>query len=160
VVQGLQPGPMLFQEHPEVVYPIFGAMMLANIAMLTIGLLSVRVIARIILVDKRVLLPTICVLSVIGAYALQFSMFDVWVAITMGAVGYGMKRYGFPASPVVLAMILGPMAERNLRQALLFPDASSLMFLTRPITAVLLILAISAITIGLFRRPSLNVESE
>ncbi len=160
VVQGLQPGPMLFQEHPEVVYPIFGAMMLANIAMLTIGLLSVRVIARIILVDKRVLLPIICVLSVIGAYALQFSMFDVWVAIAMGAVGYGMKRYGFPASPVVLAMILGPMAERNLRQALLLPDANSLMFLSRPISAVLLILATITIAFGFLRRPSLNVEGE
>ncbi len=148
VTQGLQPGPLLFRDSPHIVYPIFASMLLANVVMFLFGLSSARVISRAILVDKRFLLPVIGALSVIGAYALRFSLFDVWTAVVMGAIGYGMKRWDFPASPVVLAMILGPMAESNLRRTLLLPEASIATFFTRPISAVLLTLALVTLLFG------------
>ena len=151
-IQGLQPGPQLFQNHPDTVYPLFATLMIANVMMASVGLLSAPLLSRLILVDKRILLPVICVLSTIGAYAIRFSFFDVWVAVGMGAVGFGMKRWGFPASPVVLALILGPMAESNLRNTMLLPGANALTFFTRPISATLLLLAIGTVVFGSIRQ--------
>ncbi|MFB3786236.1 MAG: tripartite tricarboxylate transporter permease [bacterium] len=158
VVQGLQPGPLLFRDHADVVYPIFVTMILANFIMLVLGLVSARYMSRMILIDKRALLPVVCVLSVIGAYAIQNSLFDVGVAVAMGLIGYGMKRWDYPASPVVLALILGPMAEQNLRRAMLMPGASLLDFVTRPLSAILLVIAVSTIAAGLWRHPGWKRE--
>ena len=130
--------------------------------MVFVGLLCVPFLSRLVMVDKRILLPVISVLSVIGAYAIRFSFFDVWVAIIMGIVGLGMKRWGFSASPVVLALILGPMAESNLRRSMLLPDSDLFMFLSRPISAVLLIFAVGTVLFGLirqFRSNNLHVGS-
>ncbi|HOL93379.1 MAG TPA: tripartite tricarboxylate transporter permease [bacterium] len=158
VVQGLQPGPLLFRDHADVVYPIFLTMILANFIMLVLGLLSARYTSRMILIDKRVLLPVICVLSVIGAYSLQNSLFDVGVAVAMGLIGYGMKRWEYPASPVVLALILGPMAEQNLRRAMLMPGASPFDFFTRPLSALLLLIAAATVVTGLWKHPGWKRE--
>ncbi len=152
VIQGLQPGPLLFRDHLDVVYPIFFFIFMAIVVTCIIGLMSTRYIARIVLIDKSILLPIICVLSVMGAYAIHFSSFDVFVAIAMGAIGFVMRRWGFPASPIVLAMILGPMAEYNLRQALLLPGASVALFFTRPISAMFLIIALASVVFGLIRK--------
>lgn len=159
IIQGLQPGPLLFRDHAEVVYPIFVFILLANVFTCVTGLLSTRWLARIVLINKSILLPLICVLSVIGAYAIRFSLFDVFVAIGMGAVGYGMRCWGFPASPIVLALILGPMAESNLRRALMLPEAGISLFFTRPISGVLLVLAIVSIAWGLFRQPKTRTRA-
>jgi putative tricarboxylic transport membrane protein len=149
-VHGLQPGPMLFRDHMDEVYPIFASTLMANVFMLIAGLLSVRYVARIISMDKKTLIPIIAVLSVVGAYAMRYSLFDVAVAIGMGVVGYGMKRYRYPASPIVLALILGPMAEQNLRRTLKLPDVGVGTFLS-PICAVLLGLALVAVVMGVWR---------
>ncbi len=151
-VQGLQPGPKLFREHPETVYPIFACMIIANIVMVTVGLFSARYISRLIRLDKCLMLPIIAVLSVVGAYAIKNSLFDVWVAVVMGFVGFGMKRWAIPASPIVLAMILGPMAEHNLAQMMLKPDFHFTNFLTRPISVILLGFGIFTVAYGLIRR--------
>lgn len=160
IIQGLQPGPLLFRDHLDFVYPIFFFIFIALVVTCIVGLLSTRYLARIVLIDKNILLPTICVLSVMGAYAIRFSPFDVFVAIGMGAVGFIMRRWGFPASPIVLAMILGPMAEYNLRQALLLPNASVTTFFTRPISATFLVIAIGSMIFGLLRKPKEGVIPE
>ncbi len=157
-VHGLQPGPLLFRDHMDEVYPIFVSALVANVVMVIAGLLSVRYVARIVSMDKRTLVPVIAVLSVVGAYSMRYSLFDVAVAIVMGIIGYGMKRYGFPASPIVLALILGPMAEQNLRRTLLLPDVGVGTFLS-PICAVLLGLAVLAVVMGIWRsRSARSVE--
>ncbi len=153
IIQGLQPGPLLFRDHLDVVYPIFFFIFFAYFITCAAGLLSTRFLARIVLIDKSVLLPLICVLSVMGAYAIRFSAFDVFVALGMGVVGYGMRVWGFPAAPIVLAMILGPMAESNLRQALLLPNAGPALFFLRPISGVLLAISLGTIIYGLLRQP-------
>ncbi|MBI1387523.1 MAG: C4-dicarboxylate ABC transporter permease [bacterium] len=151
IVQGLQPGPLLFRDHLDVVYPIFAFMLFAYIVTCALGLISARWLARIVLLDKSLLAPVICVLSVVGAYAIRFSVFDVYTAIAFGGIGYFMRVYGFPSAPIVLALILGPMAESNLRGALMQPDSGVMMFVTRPITAVLLLFAIASLIWGLAR---------
>jgi putative tricarboxylic transport membrane protein len=156
VIQGLQPGPLLFRDHLDFVYPIFAFIFFAYLATCVIGLATCRYLARIVLVDRNILLPIICVLSVVGAYAIRFSVFDIYVAILMGGIGFGMRRGGFPASPIVLALILGPMAESNLRRALMLPDATVSMFFTRPISGVLLVLAIASLIWGLFRHQKMQ----
>ncbi len=158
-VQGLQPGPLLFKDHLDVVYAFFASMILANIVMIFVGFFSARYVAKIVSIDKKILLPVICVLSVIGAYAMRQSLFDVLIAIIMGIIGYGMRRWNFPAAPIVLALILGPMAESNLRRALLLPDASITMFFTRPISAALLLLAIGTIIFGIRSGLKANANS-
>lgn len=149
-VQGLEPGPLLFRDHPETVYPIFASFIIANLAMITVGFFTAKMLSRVVLMDKRLLMPMILILSMVGAYAIRFSMFDVWVAVIMGAVGYVMKIRNFPTSPIVLALILGPMAESNFRRSMLLPDADALIFFTRPIACVMMVLSIITITAGLW----------
>jgi putative tricarboxylic transport membrane protein len=151
VIQGLQPGPMLYQDHMDVVYTVFSSMMLANVAMLIVGLIGIRFFARAITVRKSILLPTIFVLSIVGAYSMRNSMFDIWVALFFGLVGYFLQRYRFPVSPILLALILGPMAESNLRRALIIADDSMFSVMSRPITATLLVLGILTLITSVLR---------
>lgn len=142
IVQGLQPGPMLFQQHGELVQTLFAGMIVANLLLLCFGLVGIRLFVKILAVPKVVLIPIIFVLCIVGSYALGNNLFDVWVMFIAGVVGYFMQRYGFPASPVILALILGPMMEENLRRSLVMSHGSLEIFFTRPITVSLLILAL------------------
>lgn len=144
MIQGIQPGPLLFKQHLDVVYPIFAGMILSNIALLFIGMIVVRPISRIAMIKKPLLIAFLMIFGVIGAFASSNSLFDVLVAIVFGFLGYFMDRYGFPIAPVVLGMILGPMLENSLRQALITSEGSLMIFITHPISAVFL--AIAAIT--------------
>ena len=144
MIQGIQPGPLLFKQHLDVVYPIFAGMILSNIALLFIGMIVVKPISRIAMIKKPLLIAFLMIFGVIGAFASSTSLFDVLVAIAFGFLGYFMDRYGFPIAPVVLGMILGPMLENSLRQALITSEGSLMIFITHPISAVFL--AIAAIT--------------
>jgi putative tricarboxylic transport membrane protein len=141
-IHGLQPGPMLFRDHMDVVYPIFAGMILAQLMLLLVGLLGARLFASIINVDRRILTPVIFFLCVVGSYAMRFSFFDVGLALVIGIVAYLMEYYDYPVSPILLALILGPMAEQNLRRALIISHGDPLIFFKRPISAVLIGVAI------------------
>jgi len=151
VIQGLQPGPMMYVENMDVIYSVFSSMMVANIALLIVGLIGIRFFARAITVRKSILLPTIFVLSLVGAYSMRNSMFDIWLALAFGVIGYFLQRYRFPVSPILLAIILGPMAESNLRRALIVADNSILEVMTKPITATLLTLGILTLVTSILR---------
>ncbi|PYZ95916.1 C4-dicarboxylate ABC transporter permease [Alteribacter lacisalsi] len=142
MIHGMNPGPMLFVENAEMVYTLFAGMFLAAILVVIFGLLGVRLFTKVLLVPKRVLLPTIIVLSIVGAYAISNNYFDVYVMLVFGIIGYFMKKYGFPASPLVLALILGPMAESEMRRSLVMSEGSYAIFMTRPIAATLIVLAV------------------
>ncbi len=142
IVQGIQPGPQLFQTNGDLIYTLFAGMFLAAIFMVILGLLGIRLFTKILLVPKTILVPTILVLSVVGAYAINNNFFDVYVMVGAGIIGYFMKKYGFPASPVVLALILGPMAESEFRRSLVLSQGSYEIFYTRPIAATLIFLSI------------------
>lgn len=142
MVQGIQPGPMLFQNNGDLIYTIFSGMIICYIALLIIGLFMARYFARVVEIPKAILTPAILMLCVVGSYAINNNMFDIVIMIIAGIIGYYMQKFNFPASPVVLALILGPMAESQFRRALSLSNGSYDIFYTRPITAVLLSLAI------------------
>lgn len=142
MVQGLQPGPMLFQESGEIVYALFIGMLIANLLIIVYGLLGIRLFMKVLHIPKAVLVPIILVFSIVGSYALGNNFFDVWVMFISGVIGYFMLRYDYPAAPIILAMILGPMAESNLRRSLVLSQGSYEIFLTRPITLIFLSVAV------------------
>jgi len=144
-VQGLQPGPMLFAEHPVLVYSIFLGMFVANVAMLVLGLSSLRLFVKVLSVPKSILTPMIFVLCVVGSYAINTSFFDVGVMLFFGVLGYFLQKADASVSPAVLGLILGPMAESNFRRALLMSEGSYGIFLSSPISWIFLIL--TAITL-------------
>jgi len=141
-IHGLQPGPMLFRDHLDVVYPIFAGMIMAQFVLLIVGLLGARFFASIINIDRRILTPVIFFLCVVGSYSMRFSFFDVGLSLVIGIVAYFMEYYGYSVSPVLLALILGPIAEQNLRRALIISHGDPLIFFKRPISAVLIGVAI------------------
>lgn len=160
IMQGIRPGPLLYRDHIEIVYSIFAGLMIANIAMLMCGLLGIRIFARIISINRNILLPIIFVLAIVGSYAMRNSLFDVWFALLFGIIGYFMQRYDFPASPILLALILGPMAESNLRRALIVSQGDYSVFLTRPICAILLLLAVLSLVTSTIRQLRLQKKMQ
>ncbi|MFT7053874.1 MAG: putative tricarboxylic transport membrane protein [Psychromonas sp.] len=145
IVQGLTPGPLLFTQNPEIVYGIFSSMIVANIIMLLIGFLGIRFFCRIIEVPKIIMIPIIIFLSIIGAYAINNSMFDVGIAITFGLLGLVLNKMEIPSSPILLAIILGPMAETNLRRSLIMYDGSWSFLYERPIALAFILFAIFSV---------------
>jgi putative tricarboxylic transport membrane protein len=152
MLHGLTPGPLLFKSHLDVVYPIFAAFILANIFMGIMGLTMARFYARVINIKKTYLIPSILVLSIIGSYAIQFSFFDVGLALVFGVIGYFMRYYGYPLSPVMIALILGPIAEQNFCRALMISHGSFTIFFKSPIFDAFFVLAIASLFFALFQR--------
>lgn len=122
ITHGFRPGPYLIQETPHFVYAIFGAMAVANIAFLVIGLVGAKLFARITLIPRTFLWPMVFGFSVIGAYSLSASFFDVWVMLVAGIVGFMMRRHGFGAAPLVMGLILGRMLEETFSQSMIVMD--------------------------------------
>ncbi|MBM4330546.1 MAG: C4-dicarboxylate ABC transporter permease [Deltaproteobacteria bacterium] len=150
-IHNFQPGPMLFKDHPEVVYPIFAAMILAQFVMLFVGLGGARFFARLINIDRRILTPIIFLLCVIGSYAMRFSFFDVGVSLVIGIIAYFMNYYGYPGSPILLAIILGPMVEQNMRRSLVISHGDPTIFFTRPISAAFIFIGIFIMITSYYR---------
>ena len=140
VVHDLQPGPLLFQNSPEIAYGVIAAAFVANLMMVVIMFLGVRPIAKIAGVPKGYLYPAILVCCVIGTYSLGNSFFDVWVMVAFGVIGYIFKRGGYPVGPFVLGYILAPLAERELRSGLMLYDGSLMPLVTRPLSLVFIVL--------------------
>lgn len=141
VIQGIQPGPLLFTENAETVYGIFVSLFVGNCLMLICGLAGLKLFCRVVEIPKKFIIPAVIVLSLVGSYAMNNSVFDMWVCLIFGIIGYFMQRVNMPASPVILAIILGPMAESNLRRAVMLYEGSYSFLWTRPITVVFLLLA-------------------
>ncbi|HYL80123.1 MAG TPA: tripartite tricarboxylate transporter permease [Candidatus Acidoferrum sp.] len=150
MMYGLQPGPMLFQQKPEFVWAVIASMYIGNVILLILNLPLVGVWARIAMIPFPILGPLILLFSVIGAYSIRGILFDVWVALIFGVIGYYMRKTGFPIVPMVLASVLAQMLETSLQTALLISHGSYLVFFTRPIAAVFMTLALLSIARGLW----------
>lgn len=138
MIQGITPGPLLFQQQGVLVYSIFASLFLANVFMLLLGLGAVRLFARIALVPPAVLMPIVAVLCLIGGYALNNSFFEVLVMGFFGLVGYLMIKASIPLAPLLLAIILSGIIENNFRRALEISNNDYSVFVTRPISAFVL----------------------
>ena len=142
IIQGLQPGPLLFTKNADVVYGLFASMLVGNLLMLILGLVGVRLFCRVVEIPKQVIIPIVMSLSIVGAYSMNNSVFDLWVALGFGVIGYLMQKAEIPSSPVILAVILGPMAESNLRRSVLMYQGGLEFLWTRPITVFFLLMAL------------------
>jgi putative tricarboxylic transport membrane protein len=140
-LHGVRPGPLLATESPDFIHQIGAILLLASVAMLVCGLLLTRVVARLLTVPREMFMPIIAVLCVMGAYALNFNLLDVRVMLGLGLIFYLLTEMKYPAAPLVLGLILGPILDENLRRAISVHDGSLLPFVTRPI-ALLFLLAI------------------
>lgn len=140
-IQGLQPGPLLYSRNGPLMYTIFLGFLLANLGILLFGMLGIRLFTKITMVPKQLLMPAITVLCIVGSFALNNSMFDVYVMIGSGIVGYFFQKAEIPTSPIILGLILGSMAESNFRRALLTSGKDFTTFLTRPISLIFIIIA-------------------
>jgi len=138
LVHGLIPGPMLFIEAGPMVYAIFATMLLAYLLVLAYGYFGARPFAAILKVKESVLVPIILVISFIGAYAVNSSLFDVGLALIFGILGYLLNKFNFPLAPILMGIILGPIAEEGLRQSLMVSNGSWLILVTQPISATFL----------------------
>jgi len=141
VLYGLRPGPLLLTDHPDVFWGLIASMYLGNLMLLVLNLPGAPLFASVLRLPYPVIATGILGISLAGVYSLQNSMFDVWIAIAFGAVGYLMKRYDYPAAPFVLALVLGPLLEIALRQSLTISHGSLAIFVQRPGSVVLLALA-------------------
>ncbi len=148
MMQGLTPGPLLFVDNASFAWTVIGSMYVGNVILVILNLPLVGLWARLSTVPYRYLGPVILAVCFVGAYSVRNSMFDVWIAITFGIIGYGMKKYGWPAAPLVLGTILGPMLERNLRAALQLSGGSPAILFNRPIAAVFMLFAIVLVAIS------------
>ncbi|ERN53602.1 hypothetical protein A33I_10370 [Alkalihalophilus marmarensis DSM 21297] len=149
VIHGLTPGPLLFQNNGDVVYGIFIALIIANIAMVAFLYYGMRFFTKILSIPKYILLPIILVLCVVGAIGVNNRMFDAAALLFFGILGYLLIKYKFPIAPIILGFILGPLVETNLRRGLMYSQGDFIPFLTQPIAAVFLILAVLSIVFKL-----------
>lgn len=142
LIQGITPGPLLFQNNETLVYSLFSTLIIANIFMLLIGLFAIRFVGKIVDVPKNILLPIVVTLCFIGSYSLSNNLFDVWIALVFGVIGFLLEKFKYPLPPLILGIILGPIIEANLRRALIGSGGDLSIFATRPITAIFLGIAI------------------
>ncbi|QTQ14439.1 tripartite tricarboxylate transporter permease [Treponema parvum] len=156
IMKGFQPGPMMYVEHLDIVYAVFASLIVANLAMLVVGMCGIKGFAKIISVERKMLLPVILMLSLVGAYAINQNMFDVFFAIIMGVIGYLLQKYEFPLSPILLALILGPMSESNLRRFMQISDGQFFKIFTKPICCVFLALAVISMITSVINQRRIN----
>jgi len=152
MIHNLRPGPMLFIQQRPIVNAFFIGLMVSQFAMVIIGLLAARVAPYLISASKRVMLPIIALLCVIGAYALSSSYFDVILMLIFGIAGFALKHLGIKPAPIVLGLILGPMFESNFRSALELSRVGFLTFFIRPISIVLLVLIVLVVSYPFIQR--------
>lgn len=142
MIHGLQPGPMLLQQSPDVFWGVIISMYLGNLMLVILNLPLIGVWVQIVKIPYRILFPLIVVFCVVGAYSINNSLVDVAIMVFFGIVGYMMRKFRYEGAPLVLAYVLGPMLERNLRQSLIISDGSFLIFLTRPLSASALLICL------------------
>ncbi len=150
IIWGLRPGPLLFSESPDFVWGLIGSLYIANAATLLLNLALIPVFIRVLAMPFTVLTPIIFVLCVLGVFATTDRMFDTWIMLIIGIVGYLMRKLNYPVAPAVLAIVLGPLAERSLRQSLISSQGDPTTFFTRPISLTCMLIALALVSYPLF----------
>lgn len=152
IMYNIQPGPLLFEEHPQVAWGLIASMFIGNLMLLALNMPLVRIFAKIIETPKKYLLPIIIAISIFGVYAVQFATFDLYLLLACGVLGYLFAKNDYPVAPLVLALVLGPMIENNMRRALTISNGDFSIFLSKPLSLTFLVVAISWLLIPLFMK--------
>lgn len=151
VIWGLQPGPLLFTDQPEFVWPLIGSFYISNIIAVVVNVAFIPVFLWMLRMPFTILAPLIFVLSLVGTFAAYQNMFDVWLMVIVGIGAFFLRVLDYPVAPAVLAIVLGPIAEPKLRQSLLLSDGDFSIFFTRPIAGPITVIAIILILLPLLK---------
>ncbi|WP_199617076.1 tripartite tricarboxylate transporter permease [Paenibacillus alkalitolerans] len=160
MIYGLQPGPMLFEQNGGFVWTVIASMFVGNIMLLVLNLPLVGLWAKLTSIPYSVMAPIILILSIIGTYTIRNSLFDVLIALIFGVVGYILQKYRWPVVPFILCFILGPMMEQSFVQSLTMSSGSFAVFVNRPISLSILVLAaiLLVVSLILISRTKLKVK--
>jgi len=136
-MKGMNPGPTVFMNQPELIHAVFIVFFIANLALLPLGFVAIRLSRQILRVPRRVLMPIILMFCIVGSFAINNTVFGVSVMLVMGVMAYVMEENGFPVAPTILGIVLGPMLEDNFMSSMIKSDGDLSGFFSRPIAAVL-----------------------
>jgi len=152
IMFGVRPGPDLFQNNAELVWAVIASMYIGNFLLLVMNLPLAGLFAQLLKVPYKWLYPPILALCIAGVFSQANSIEDCWLLVGFGALGWLMKRYDWPAAPMVLGLVLGPLFESALRQSLTLSHGSGFIFITRPISGTLIAIAVSAVLLPVVLR--------
>jgi putative tricarboxylic transport membrane protein len=156
IIHGVKPGPLIMVENPQFVYDVVAMMLFATLGILIYGLLLTKALVQVLRVPQHLIVPIIFVLCAVGSFAIAGRLFDVYVMLAFGLIGFFLRHFGYPMAPLVLGIVLGDLMEKNLRRALILSDGDLSPFFTRPIagTVAAMIFATIAWKLwSLYRRP-------
>jgi putative tricarboxylic transport membrane protein len=151
ILWGYRPGPLLIQEHPQLFWGLVASMYVGNVLLLVLNLPLVPLFAQILRLPHYMLMPFILGISAVGVYSVNNSLFDVWIMALFGLLGYVMRKLDFPAAALILGLVLGDIIERALRQSLMMSQGDLSIFVTRPISATLLLIALVLLSLPAIR---------
>ncbi|HWI38713.1 MAG TPA: tripartite tricarboxylate transporter permease [Burkholderiales bacterium] len=155
LIHGVPPGPTLVNDHPHVFWGFVASMYVGNLMLLALNLPLVGVFVNLLRIPYAYLYPLIIMFCVIGVYEVNNSIVDVWIMLIMGVVGYGLKKFSFDPAPLVLGLVIAPIFEMSLRQALIMSDGTWMIFVQRPVALVLILVSLGLLAlaaIGYFAR--------
>jgi putative tricarboxylic transport membrane protein len=141
IIHGIQPGPLLIKNHPDLFWGLVASMYIGNTFLLLLNLPLIGMWIQVLRVPYKILFPLILLFCLIGAFSVNNTVFDLYVMIFFGGAGYLMRKFGYEPAPLILAYVLGPLLEQNLKQSLLISGGSFMIFFTRPISASFLAVA-------------------
>lgn len=156
IIHGVKPGPLIMVENPSFVYDVVAMMLFATLGIFIYGLVLTKALVQVLRVPQHLIVPIIFVLCAVGSFAIAGRLFDIYVMLAFGLIGFALRHYGYPMAPLVLGIVLGDLLEKNLRRALILSDGDLTPFFTRPIagTVAALIFATIAWRVwSLLRRP-------
>jgi len=159
VIHGVQPGPLLVTQRPEIFWGVIASMYIGNVILLILNLPLVGVFASILRIPSHILMALILLFCLIGAYSYNNSIYDLYILIIMGVLGYILKKYKFDLAPIILGLVMGPMLENTLGQSFYMSKGNIWLIVSRPITASLLIIGMAAVIlppiISIYRKKAL-----
>jgi len=147
-IHGVRPGPLIMIEFPTFVYEVVAMILMASLAILLFGFLLTRPLLLVLQVPRERLMPVVFVLCTIGAFAIASRIFDVWVMLGFGLIGYALRRMDYPMAPLVLGIVLGPILDKSLRRGLVLTDGDLTPFFARPISAVIWVAALLTVLLS------------
>ncbi len=148
----LQPGPLLFSKNPDFVWGLIASMYIGNVMLLVLNIAFVPAFVAVLRVPYRILAPLIAIFCVVGVYSVNYSVFDLWIMLVFGVIGYLMTKMDYPLAPLVLALVLGGQMEVSLRQSLKMSEGDISTFFTRPISGVIMAVVIVIVLWPIMKR--------
>jgi putative tricarboxylic transport membrane protein len=149
MIHGVSPGPLLIRQQPELFWGFVASMYVGNVVLLILNLPLVGLFVNLLRIPYRILYPAILLFCVLGVYAVNSSVVDIWIMTSMGLLGYLLRKFDFETAPVVLGLVLAPVLEMSVRQSLAMSRGSYWIFVERPIAAAMLLVAVSLLVLGL-----------